>query len=74
MITEEMLREAAEKASEVLVAYYEKGYDPQNQPAPPPEFERRIQDLRDGKTPGLSYTICRFIKRLFRHLFVPKRQ
>ena len=49
MITEEMLREAAAKASEALVAYYEKSYDPQNQPAPPPEFEKRIQDLKCGK-------------------------
>jgi len=30
MITEEMLRRAATKASEALVAYYEKDYDPQN--------------------------------------------
>ena len=73
MITEEMLREAATKASEAIVAYYEKGYDPQNQPVPPPEFEKRIQDLKDGKMPGFSNAI-RFIKRLSRRLFVPKRQ
>ena len=72
MITEEMLREAAAKASEALVAYYEKGYDPQNQPEPSPEFEKLIQDLKDGKMPGLSNTVRRFSKRLIRHLFVPK--
>ena len=69
-----MLREAATKASEAIVAYYEKGYDPQNQPVPPPEFEKRIQDLKDGKMPGFSNAIRRFIKRLSRRLFVPKRQ
>ena len=74
MITEKMLREAAAKASEALVAYYEKDYDPQNQPAPPPEFEQRIQDLKIGKMPGFANTIHRFIKRLFRHLFAAKRQ
>ena len=74
MITEEILREAAAKASEALVAYYEKGYDPQNQPEPPPEFEKRIQDLKDGKMPGFSNAILRFITRLSRRLFVPKRQ
>ena len=74
MITEEMLRRAATKASEALVAYYEKDYDPQKQPKPPPEFEKRIQDLKDGKMPGFSNAIRRFIKRLFCHLFVPKRQ
>jgi len=74
MITEEMLREAAAKASEALVAYYEQGYDPENHPEPPPEFEKRIQNLKDGKMPGLANTIHRFIKRLFRHLLVPKRQ
>ena len=68
MITEEMLREAAAKASEALVAYYEKGYDPQNQPEPPPEFEKRIQDLKGGQMSGLANTIRRFIKRLPRHL------
>ena len=74
MITEEMLREAAAKASEALVAYYEKDYDPQKQPVPPPEFEQRIQDLKIGKMPGLSNIIHRYIKRLSRRLFVPKRQ
>ena len=74
MITEEMLREAAATASEALVAYYEKGYDPQKHLEPPPEFEKRIQDLKNGKMPGLANAIHRFIKRLFRHLFVPKRQ
>jgi len=74
MITEGMLYEAAAKAGEALVVYYEKDYDPQKQPKPPPEFEKRIQDLKDGKMPGVSNAIRRFIKRLFRHLFVPKRQ
>ena len=74
MITEEMLCEAAAKASEALVAYYEKDYNPQNQPAPPPEFEQRIEDLKIGKMPGLSNIIHRYIKRLSRHLFVPRWQ
>jgi len=74
MITEEMLREAAVKASEALVAYYEKGYDPQSQPEPPPEFEKRIQDLKSGKMPGISNTFRRFFKRLMHRLLVPKRQ
>lgn len=74
MITEEMLREAAAKASEALVAYYEQGYDPENHPKPPPEFEKRIQNLKDGKMPGLSNSIRCFSKRLIRHLFIPKRQ
>ena len=74
MITEEMLCEAAAKASEALVAYYEKDYDPQKQPVPPPEFEQRIQDLKIGKMSGFANTIHRYIKRLSRHLFVPKRQ
>ena len=63
MITEEMLREAAHKASEVLTAYYERDYDPQKQYEIPPEFEKRIQDLIDGKMPGRLNALRRFIKR-----------
>ena len=72
MITEEMLREAASKASEALAVYYEKGYDPQNQPKPPPEFEKSIQDIIAGKSPRLS-PFRRLINNL-RCLLVPKRQ
>ena len=74
MITEEMLREAAHKASEALTAYYERDYDPQKQYAIPPEFEKRIQDLIDGKMPGGLNVFRRFIERLPHHLRVPKRQ
>lgn len=49
MITEEMLREAAHKAGELIAAYYERGYDPQKQPEFSPEFEKRMQDIIDGK-------------------------
>ena len=74
MITEEMLREAAHKASEALTAYYERDYDPQEQYPIPSEFEDRIQDLIDGKMPGRLNALRRFIKRLPHHLRVPKRQ
>lgn len=74
MITEEMLREAAHKASEVLTAYYKRDYDPQKQYEIPPEFEKRIQDLIDGKMPGRLNALRRFIKRLSHYLRVPKRQ
>ena len=74
MITEEMLREAAHKASEVLTAYYERDQDPQKQYEIPPEFEKRIQDLIDGKMPGRLNALRRFIKRLSHYLRVPKRQ
>ena len=49
MITEEMLREAAHKAGEIMTAYYERDYDPQKQLAFSLEFEKRIQDIIDGK-------------------------
>lgn len=74
MITEEMLRDAAHKASEALTAYYERDYDPQKQYPIPPEFEKRIQDLIGGKMPGCLNAFRRFIKRLLHHLRVPKRQ
>ena len=45
MITEEMLREAAEKASEALTAYYERDYDPDKPLETPPEFEKKIDNL-----------------------------
>ena len=74
MITEEMLRDATHKASEALTAYYESNYDPQKQYAIPPEFEKHIQDLKDGKMPGRWNALRRFIKRLPHYLRVPKRQ
>lgn len=46
MITEEMLRAAAAQASEVFVAYLEKGYDPEKQYIFPPEFEKKINRLK----------------------------
>lgn len=49
MITEEMLRTAATKASEIYVACLEKGYDPQNQHEFSPEFEKSIQDIIAGR-------------------------
>lgn len=44
MITEEMLREAVEKAGEALTAYYERDYDPNEPLEIPPEFERELND------------------------------
>ena len=52
MITEEMLRKAAARSCEIHVAHLEKDYDPQNQHEFSPEFEKRIQDLKDRKMPG----------------------
>ena len=46
MITEEMLREAVEKAGEALTAYYERDYDPNEPLEIPPEFEKRIERLK----------------------------
>ena len=74
MITEEMLRKAAARSCEIYVAHLEEGYDPQNQHEFSPEFEKRIQDLIDGKMPGRLNALRRFIKRLLHHLRVPKRQ
>ena len=74
MITDEMLRKAATRSCEIYVARLEKGYDPQNQHEFSPEFEKRIQDLKDGKMPGRWNALRRFIKRLLYHLRVPKRQ
>ena len=74
MITEEMLRKAAARSCEIYVAHLEEGYDPQNQHEFSLEFEKRIQDLIDGKMPGRLNALRRFIKRLLHHLRVPKRQ
>ena len=52
MITGEMLRAAAARSCEIYVAHLEKDYDPQNQHEFSPEFEKRIQDLKDRKMPG----------------------
>lgn len=60
MITEEMLREAAHKASEVFTAYYERDYDPENQYVFPPEFEKKIERLkRRAKHPIFYKTMHR---------------
>ena len=74
MITEEMLRKAAARSCEIYVAHLEEGYDPQNQHEFSPEFEKRIQDLKNGKKPGHLNVFHRFIKRLLHHLRIPKRQ
>ena len=74
MITEEMLRKAAARSCEIYVAHLEKDYDPHNQHEFSPEFEKRIQDLKDGKKPEHLNEFHRFIKRLPHHLRVPKRQ
>ena len=62
MITEEMLRKAAARSCEIYVAHLEKGYDPQTQHEFSPEFEKRIQDLIDGKVPGHLNAFRRFFK------------
>ena len=60
MITEEMLREAAEKASEALTAYYERDYDPDKPLEIPPEFEKKIERLkRRAKHPVFYKTMNR---------------
>lgn len=60
MITEEMLREAAEKASEALTAYYERDYDPDKPLETPPEFEKKIERLkRRAKHPVFYKTMHR---------------
>ena len=60
MITEEMLREAAEKAGEALTAYYERDYDPNMPLEVPPEFEKKIERLkRRAKHPGFYKTMHR---------------
>lgn len=46
VITEEMLRAAANKASEALTAYYERDYDPQKPLEIPLEFINRIQGMK----------------------------
>ena len=74
MITEEMLRKTAGRSCEIYVAHLEEDYDPQKQYEIPPEFEKRIQDLIDGKMPGRLNALRRFIKRLSHYLRVPKRQ
>ena len=74
MITDEMLRKAAARSCEIYVAHLEKGYNPQNQHEFSPEFEKRMQDLIDGKVPRRLNALRRFIKRLPHYLRVPKRQ
>lgn len=74
MVTEEMLRKAAARSCEIYVAHLEKDYNPQTRHKFSPEFEKRIQDLKDGKMPGRWKAFHRFIKRLPHHLRVPKRQ
>lgn len=60
MITEKMLREAAEKASEALTAYYERDYDPDKPLEIPPEFEKKIERLkRRAKHPVFYKTMRR---------------
>lgn len=60
MITEEMLREAAEKASEALTAYYERDYDPDKPLEISPEFEKKIERLkRRAKHPVFYKTMHR---------------
>ena len=60
MITEEMLREAAEKAGEALTAYYERDYDPNVLLEIPPEFEKKIERLkRRAKHPVFYKTMHR---------------
>lgn len=60
MITEEMLREAAEKAGEALTAYYERDYDPNEPLEIPPEFEKKIERLkRRAKHPVFYKTMHR---------------
>ena len=63
MITEEMLHKAASRSCEIYVAYLEKGYDPQNKHEFSPEFEKHIQDLKNGKRSGLPNILHRFIKK-----------
>lgn len=46
MITDDMLREAAHKASEAYTDYYERDYCPKNQYSFPPKFERKIERLK----------------------------
>jgi len=60
VITEEMLREAAEKAGEALTAYYERDYDPDKPLEIPPEFEKKIERLkRRAKHPVFYKTMHR---------------
>lgn len=60
MIKEELLREAAAKASEALAAYYERDYDPDEPLEPPPEFEKKIVRLkRRAKHPVFYKTMHR---------------
>ena len=63
MITEEMLHKAASRSCEIYVAYLEKGYDPQNKHKFSPEFEKHIQDLKNGKRSDLPNILHRFIKK-----------
>ena len=63
MITEEMLHKAASRSCEIYVAYLEKGYDPQNKHEFSPEFEKHIQDLKNGTRSDLPNILHRFIKK-----------
>lgn len=46
MITDDMLRSAAEKSCEIYVSRLEAGYDPKAQHEFSPEFEKKIKKLR----------------------------
>lgn len=60
MITEEMLREAAEKASEALTAYYERDFNPDEPLEIPPEFKKKFERLkRRAKHPVFYKTMHR---------------
>ena len=60
MITDEMLREAAHKASVAITAYYERNYDPEKPLDIPPEFEKKIERLkRRAEHPVLYKTMHR---------------
>ena len=61
MITEELLREAAEKASEALAAYYERDYDPDEPLEIPPEFEKKIERLKRRAKHPVFYKTMRHV-------------
>ena len=64
VITEEMLRDAANKASEALTAYYERDYDPQKPLEIPLEFKKLNSSQEKGKWPILRTIFHRFIEWL----------
>lgn len=60
MITDEMLREAAEKSSKVYVRYLEQGYNPEFQYDFSENFERKIKKLsRKANHPFLYRSLQR---------------